>query len=562
MPGLLTRRSLMASLAAATAPELTWAQQALLCPGAPAISDMSARLTIDVHAHFFNGSDLQIREFLSQTTVGPESELYPLVNAVGGVLQKLAWHLAPSAQSELRTLNSYADKLKLCAGSDPLRRVSSDAYQDGYARGRHELQRAAGSLEQTRSGAKVLGPRAAPTGLGAAIRGLPESYDEFEHGRADAASVLGSDPTAMGYIQFILHHFNHRHVNAIDYLLTYSKGSPRKMDLVVAALVDYDWWLARGKPTPTSLSEQVDLMARVSVLLGGRVHGFVAFCPFREIMTLDATGVGDSMRLVKRAIESSGFIGVKLYPPMGFAPWGNTSRTVWKGKPTLHAAASDAEFGKRLDAAMESLFLYCLQNDVPIMAHTNHSNGPYEDFRALAGSEYWKAALDRFPGLSVSFGHFGDTDPEDHQGTRTQPFRALMTEGAGTSGTNVFADSAYFAGTLRNQRKMRDVLLNLFAGDGKLLVDRLMYGTDWTMILTQKNVERYLSDFMDVIRKVEERQPAASPMFGRLTDAFFARNATRYLGLAKGRGNRKRLEAFYARHAMPSPEWMTKVDGL
>lgn len=554
-----TRRAFMASLTATLAPFPALAELVRLCPTDPTISNPVAPLTIDTHAHFFNGSDLQIKEFLSQTTVGPDSELYPLVTGMTGVLQTLAWHLAPSAHAEMAAIAKYAARLKDCEGADQMRRVAGGSYQEGYVLGRRELQAAAKALNQTPAGAAVLGPKAGQSGLGAAITDLPETYDAFEERRANRATVLGSQPTFLGYIQFVLHNFNHRHVNAIDYLTTYSKGSARKIDLVVANMVDYDFWLARGKATPTSLSDQIDVMGQISVLLGGRVHGFAPFCPFREAMTVDSNGIGDSMRLIKRAIETRGFIGVKLYPPMGFAAWGNTGKTVWQNKPSLSAAAADANFGELLDAAMQSLFTYCVANDVPVMAHTNHSNGPYEEFRDLAGSGYWKLALEKFPGLRTSFGHFGDTDLEDHKGDKTRQFLKLMTHGADTPGGNAFADSGFFAGTLMNQSKMLEVLRALYAENNSIMRERLMYGTDWTMILPQKNVERYLSDFTDVMRRIEQAEPGIGARQTTLSNAFFGRNAVEYLGLRRGRGNRGRLETFYAQNKVPEPDWMRKT---
>ncbi|RJG08533.1 amidohydrolase family protein, partial [Massilia cavernae] len=438
------RRAFIASaIACLGAPLPALARIDPVCVNDPAISDMAKPLTIDTHTHFFNGRDLQVKEFLSQTTVGPDSELYPLVKGLGGMLQGLAWHLAPDAQSERRAMAQYADRLRHCTGASQLRGIADPAFEQGYALGRAELQRTASELKQTSDGAAVLAAKPGDDGLGAVIDALPASYDAFETESTKGTSVLGSNPSLLGYVQFVLHHFNHRHVNAIDYLTTYSRNSPRKVDLAVASMVDFDWWLAKGAATPTPLSEQTELMTEMSVLLGGRVHGFVAYCPFRELRTLDAQGVGDGMRMVKRAIEERGFIGVKLYPPMGFAAWGNTGKNVWAGKRSLHASAAAPDFGQRLDAAMASLFRYCVEKDVPIMAHTNHSNGPYPEFKALAGSEYWKLALDKFPGLRVSFGHFGDTDLEDRKGSRTLPFLKLMTKDAGTPGTNTFADSGY-----------------------------------------------------------------------------------------------------------------------
>lgn len=552
-----SRREFIATLLAAIASLPAYAKVASLCPGDPSISNSLAPLTIDTHAHFFNGRDLQIREFLSQTTVRPGSELYPLVNGIAGILQALGWHRAPGCQEERVAMNKL---LRDCRGSEQLRSAAQDAFQEGYTMGRDELQLTAKNLSRTPEGAAVLAATPDTVGVGDAIANLPPDYESFE--KPPAASILGSDKTIKGYLRFVLHHFNYRHVNAIDYLNTYSKGSPRKIDLVAASMVDYDYWLAKGNPTPTSLTEQVELMGDISILLGGRVHGFAPFCPFRELMTLDASGIGDSMRLVRRAIETRGFIGVKLYPPMGFAAWGNTGRTEWKGKASLLPVASAPDFGKQLDASMQRLFTYCLDNDVPVMAHTNNSNGPYPEFEALAGSNYWQLALAKFPGLCVNFGHFGDSDLEDHNGAKTEKFLKLMTPAAGSSGERAFADSGYFAGTMLNYNKMKDVLDQLYTSENRILLERLMYGSDWSMILTERNVSSYLADFIKVMRNIEAAEPGIGARKTTLSNAFFGRNAVEYLGLRKGRGNRCRLETFYAKHNVAEPDWMRKVDRI
>ncbi|WP_031330262.1 amidohydrolase family protein, partial [Ralstonia sp. AU12-08] len=215
---------------------------------------------------------------------------------------------------------------------------------------------------------------------------------------------------------------------------------------------------------------------------------------------------------------------------------------------------------QRLDTAMEALFRYCIDHDVPVMAHTNHSNGPSEKFKDLAGSEYWAYALEKFPGLRVNFGHFGDTDLEDHGGEKTRRFLDLITATPGSPGINAFADSSYFAGVLLNQPRMVEVLRSLYAASNNhVLRERFMYGTDWTMILPQRNVDRYLSDFMDVMRRIESEQPDVGARRTSLSNAFFGRNAAQFLGLEVGMQNRRRLEDFYAGNKIPTPDWMQKI---
>jgi hypothetical protein len=62
-----------------------------VCGNDPSISDPSTPLTIDAHAHVFNGSDLQINGFLTKVLRIP---------GIGPILQGIAWSEAPTAEHE------------------------------------------------------------------------------------------------------------------------------------------------------------------------------------------------------------------------------------------------------------------------------------------------------------------------------------------------------------------------------------------------------------------------------------------------------------------------------
>jgi len=404
------------------------------------------------------------------------------------------------------------------------------------------------------------------------IRDMPLLQEDWkQRGAASQPTTSGSsDPqilqgrtSAKSYIDFALHFFAHRYVNALDYLEIYSVPSKRKVDLLIASLVDYDWWLARGHATEVRLAQQVGLMERISVVTQGRVHGFVPFCPFREIMTKSGTTPGESLMLVMDAIEKRGFVGVKLYPPMGFAPYGNRGLSVWQGRPSLPDVAREPVFGERLDDALRSLFTWCLANDVPVMAHTNHSNGPYEEFEDLAGAQYWAKALEEFQGLRVSFGHFGDTDTADHKGDRAKAFAALMSRSAGSPGEQAFADSGFFADALTQTSKLQETLLALYGStSGAILAERFMYGTDWEMLATQLDSALYFTRFGGVFEEIDRAQSGTRVRGVLPSEAFFGWNAVNYLGLTSGSKPRRRLEAFYREHRVPTPDWMAKVDRM
>lgn len=522
----------------------------------PAAQGASTPLAIDTHAHIFNASDLQVREFFAQTVLRDDSksELYQLGRVVGGLVQDMAWTLAPSAAQELRLLEGYARCDPAMAQTLAARTAEAD-----YRKGVAQLVAAGVRNQQSLRRPGVLGGLVEGAAVEAAIGELPPTLQEFEALQASAggAGVLASNPTLRGFLSFLLHNFNHRHANARSYFGTYGSSKARSVDLLVPSLVDYDWWLAKGKPTDSPLVDQVQVLSRLAILTNGRIHGFVAFCPFREAMTAPAGGEGDSMKLVRAAILSGGQLGVKLYPPMGFAAWGNSKLSVWDKKPTLPRAAWEPGFGKRLDHAMKKLFDFCLAYDVPIMAHANESNGPYPAFETLAGSEHWERALKQFPGLRLSFGHFGDTDLEETEGqSRTRAFLQMMRM---TEGQNVYADSGYFAGVLGHPVAMEDALKSLLREEGGLMGGRLMYGTDWMMTLAEKGVTKYLDQFVATYSQIDRAQPMGS---APLSDAFFAGNAATFLGLRRNGASRRRLEAFYGRHEIETPEWARKVDAL
>ena len=543
-----------------------------LCPHDPSISDRDGPLTIDVHAHVFNGADLQVAEFLSQVTArSSESELGAFVDALGDVLQFLAWNVAPGAQEEFAALAGYKRFLDNCdpGGHAALLKATQ---QDDYDRGRRQLQNAVNASQQ-RFGLPVQ-PRgrfspAFLRGVHAEIRDMPPLRPDWRQRRVSGPVVApaGTDlqieqgrTSARSFIDFALHFFAHRYANVLDYLDTYSVPSSRKIDLLVSSLVDYDWWLARGRPTKVSLADQVAVMEEMAVLTQGRIHGFVPFCPFRELMTA-RSGPGESLALVRDAVENRGFLGVKLYPPMGFAAYGNGPLRVWQDKPTLPEAAQNPGFGERLDRALSTLLEWCVEQQVPVMAHANHSNGPYTEFEDLAGAPYWSKALEKFRGLPVSFGHFGDTDTADHQGERAKAFLALMSGATGTPGERAFADSAFFADALTQTDKLRDTMLDLYRSAPRgLLLERLMYGSDWEMLTTQVDADRYFDRFGSVLRQIDDALPAARPQGLRPSEAFFGWNAVSYLGLSTGAKTRGRLEAFYRKHRVPTPDWMVKVD--
>lgn len=509
------------------------------CPEDPTISDPTKPLTIDVHAHVFNGSDLQIENFLLRILLRKDPETYRLA---AKLLAEAGRNFAPSGAQELAELQRIDEILKSCSAGG-VAQVLNNEREAGYKRAKEELQRA---LQRVQSRER----RIVRTPLEQQIKDLPESYSDYRK-LAQRARFSMKKITVEGALDFLMRNFQYRYVNVYTYLLEYSRGQTRKVDLLVAHLVDYDWPIGEGQPTTTSLSDQVKVMERISQVTGGRVICFAPYDPFKEIVG------GASLAFVKDAILNHGFVGVKLYPPMGFAPLGNERflDSFWddsalpKNFPRTH-------LGFQLDEALTSLYRWCEDNGVPIMAHTNASNGPAEKFEELTYATYWGEVSNAFPKLRVDFGHFGIAGLKSS--AQSDALSDLMVKGK-----YLYADSGYFSEVFGEQFKveqyLRDRMLRTSNRGSAALGHRLMYGTDWEMVVVEGSMSsRYLSNFEAMYKKFD--QDPRVGLNGTLSDRFFGINAARFLGLGIGQPNRRRLDQYYSLSSKPA--WMAKVDSL
>lgn len=551
-----------------------------ICPTSPEVSFPSGPLTIDAHCHVFNGTDLQVKEFFSKVAVRQGGALGFGAQVLGSILRTIAWGSAPSGEAELRELRSLARTLKSCTDKEHMVRVAA-LRQSAYANARQQLQSAAArtlefqslhdkrnmnftelDLLDAKTAAKINALRL--------IEELPPEVDVYRSMRENKSlsPMALKGRSVQGLIDFILQNFQYRYVSVHDYLKTYNEKGTRVVDLMLPSMVDYDFWLAEGDGTPTTLSTQVEVMRQIAVMTGGRVHGFVPFDPLRQVAFELQHSPKDSYSLVVEAVQNHGCIGVKLYPPMGFAVMGNKDLKKKDGSPFwardwLPKWTGSADLGNRLDDAMLRMLKWCEANEVPVMAHTNISNGVTDDFEELAGPKYWAPALDAVPNLRVSFGHFGDTSPVEDGLSRARGFAALMSTGFGVPGSRAFADAGYFVEVLKKQPELLTNLRQLYEDSvppGRApLAARFMYGTDWEMTLTEGSIDTYLADFVKLFDELEGRPAIREQRMTNLAGRFFGGNAADWAGLRKGEQTRRRLDSFYARHGVSTPDWASKL---
>jgi predicted TIM-barrel fold metal-dependent hydrolase len=317
--------------------------------------------------------------------------------------------------------------------------------------------------------------------------------------------------------------------------------------LFTPALVDYDAWSDDRAPTP--LWQQILIQQELARLAAAgrlgrpdaRFHPFVAFDPRRQVEAAGhraaaaraPAGLGPdstALEMVAHAVESGAFLGVKLYPPVGFAPLDNAAL-----QPELPIAGA-------LDRALAALYAYAEAREVAILTHASPSNEYALGLRRLVEPARWRPVLDRFPGLRLDLGHFGG-ELRGWMDQATALVDRFPHVYADLSNSPLVYDDAFAA-------RLRVILAEAFARQ-PALKRRLMYGSDWWLSALDPNAGAAVERFRAVLGPLLTPDETADLM---------GRNALRFLGLLDDQNRprlgaaARRLRAFYG--AGPRPPWL------
>jgi Amidohydrolase len=322
----------------------------------------------------------------------------------------------------------------------------------------------------------------------------------------------------------------------------------QEVDLFTPMTVDMSVGL-RDHPEVTPL-QQLELHEKISRLgmLGrlrdgspAHIHPFVGFDPRSEYRSRKARDVLSALEIVRLAVERFGFIGVKLYPPMGFRPTGNTP-----------GPEMDAEQASAVDSILDEVFTWCEHEDVPVTAHCSASNEARSEYRLFSSPGLWGKVLEAHPGLRLNLGHFGGASTTEGPADPAASWPAEISLLA-NRWTRVFADTGNHR--IDDDEIAADYftkLRRLFETSGTArMKDRLMYGSDWLMLALLPTSDRFLHTYRD--RYMEH--------FGaEATSRFMGGAALEFLGLSDpsdpANRNRRRLVDRYSAVGATLPLWL------
>lgn len=525
----------------------------------PDTTEAPVPLAIDVHTHIFNARDLQVKAFIGEVfaeSVDDSPALKRFLKKLAPWIARYGHMKSPGVSKELL----YLSKLSTAKPALFSPQIRTAKFEDLDRDQREFLTELATQLNndpQLARDYEELKPAVTENALKSLVAPLRKtdartlfSLLQLEQttlpgrvstdkGRVTIDSYEKLKISPRGVLSFLAALTGYRTANLLSIIDRYN------LDCAVALMVDYDWPLAKGKkpaPTPVSIPEQIALMSKIALAVGGKLLPFTAYCPWRNVMEN-----GKSLQWVKLAMEVHGFVGVKIYPPMGFYPIGNgipgNELSHWPGNTRDEKRA----FGAKLDTRLDDFFDYCVKNDIPVLTHTSHSNGVDAASNERAGPKQWKPRLERHKDLRVCFGHGGgDTQwalKDDYKWN--SGFLDLVVEY-----DNAYLDFGFYDSFLlpkMDEQKFRIIVRRLLE-EGK---DKVLYGSDVSMLLMTGSSAMY--------REKVETGIASLGVSADLITNFLGNNAAAYLGFTGTAPRLKSYKDFFAKNGARSPDWLLKL---
>lgn len=482
---------------------------------------------VDIHCHTFNADDLPVRGFL-QRVAFHNAELGRDLADLADVLIQNA---APGYLEEKRHLDALLTDAGARAGlgAESLMSGGSVDFEMMVEADFSRLAASEPALLRRISGEM-------PSRVGAS-GDTGEGAVEPDFGAEGPADWLGSAKRAIGFVRL----FGMRRIDVTARMVRLFG----EVDLFTPMLVDLGMGLhdegGTTMPQQVELQEKISRLSMLGMLPGtreARIHPLVGFDPRREMLARRTGDVQTSLQLLETAVERYGFVGVKLYPPMGWRPLGN--------ERTRDMTADEA---RKVEGILHEFYEWCEDEDVPITAHCNTSNGAHSDYMRFSDPQSWGRVLAAYPRLHLNLGHFGGTSSAGDPAGWPHAIARLATEHGGhlyaDVGNHRLDDGARASAYLQ-------ALHDLFKEPETAgMRDRLMYGSDWFMLAALPAYEEFFTRYARLYDETfGDRASTERFLGGAALEFLFGRTG-------EENKNRKRLRKRYEDYAPDRmPQWL------
>ncbi|MBW2974682.1 amidohydrolase [Candidatus Woesearchaeota archaeon] len=249
--------------------------------------------------------------------------------------------------------------------------------------------------------------------------------------------------------------------------------------LSVPLMMDLEYASFQKKPE-IPYRHQIELVSRIALEYPGEIMPFVMVDPRRD----------RASDMTITALEEFGFLGVKMYPPLGYHPY----HKAFFNEPSVNRE-------------LKAIYSYCQDNDIPITVHCS-SGGAYSNElmrceqvrKEITHPLNWRKVLQDFPGLNLNLAHFGgDFMDIGDKGSWSYEIMKMMSDFK-----HVFADLSYHDEALKKGSKEYFKLLNSVIKKPGIR-NRVLFGTDWSMTRHTWNESEFIAPF---IKSTDLRQLA------------------------------------------------------
>ena len=541
---------------------------ALAAPAAGCVGDeekiVRQRQLIDVHAHIFNASDLPVERFVRYCFL----DLYPKQGQtealriqdpdfVDGMMvlftHVLGAERAPSAKAEMARLggDEFAPDYDE-ADLDTLivQRVASFLDAAPMADGRESLGNGIAKVQRAIIDAAETVP---PVDVPTMPNGNELTAPQFRRPNLlRALRAYWSDTLPGRALRWFKLFKMYRYALVDKWIADHATGDISPV-LMAPAMIDYSCWLQQKVTSP--LADQ----ARVMGMIGRRqtkvaIHGYVAFDPLRHAYFRRgiAEAEFDPLAVAEEALTEHGYLGVKLYPPMGFKATGNSNK-----RTDYHQHIGQRlgdNIGTELDTSLEALYKLCERLSAPILAHATDSNESGPGYERRADPHFWRPVFKAHDKLHICLAHFGRFQARSADTTMSTPLPAASWEWnfghfvRDNPNAPVFADLSFWSEVVGGSADERSTLAATMrayieAFDSK--VEHLMFGTDWVMVGIVRKYAKYDASIIDFLR-------GPCGLADEAVERILIGNARRFMRLGPGEPTRNRLDAYYrANHLAP-----------
>lgn len=508
----------------------------------------------------FNHADLPIAGFLTHVFYARYIGIPPrwsaaVIDLFGGLLKSLA----PSAASELARLDTktlpvmeFTEKVageirtKRLSAATRMRPMPEYATESDLRESYDAL--AAALLEETGI-ARGDGPADQDGSLIAAVRkAAEEAQSDAGPGARDTSQsrmrdgdLFGSAARTMGW-GFLMARSRREHLAAYLARFVSDDRAPRR---VTALLVDYDYWLDDHPKAGSAPLDQIKVMHRIRQIAKPRVvvEVFAGVCPLR--LAIETAKRCPRLFDDLKSAHRDGLVqGFKLYPPMGFRPWGNSDLgdADFDPPPAWRRTAADLwreaspnspdTLGQALDSALAEIYSYAASASVPVVAHAGPGNQAGPAYGKRASPEFWEKVVEQYP-IRLSLGHLvNEAGPFITAVAKGPPYpdciwalhgSLRMLDRRPNNAPDVYGDLAYMPELIDDAGLARDFFaaLAMAFGPGDPELTRIVFGTDWIMLGRERHNSRFL-------RAVEKGIHAANYTPTQMENVLFA-NGNRFL---------------------------------